>query len=310
MGIFNKAKKEVQRQFIARPDESKDQIIYKWPDRNIRLMTQLTVQPDEICLFVKKGEVVGTLESGTHKLDGASIPFISLLIDAATSGNFLMAELYFVSTRSFTDLPFGGMIDNVLDPTTNLAVGIRLFGEYSLEVTNPEALILKIVGTKDMQNNSELTDWIKDLLLKVFRESVTEYVTEEKKPILGIASQVSEFEDKVLERVKDEVSEYGIKINKLGNVTISIKEDDEKTLKQMTRDFAYAKNMDAADAAVKLGMAEGLKKGGNAAASSAQAAAGVATGMGIAAGMNATKNSANSSERDDSSDKIDSEEEK
>lgn len=284
MGIFDFLKKEIKREFIARPDASKDKILYKWPDTNIRLLTQLTVQPDEVALFVKKGEVIGILNPGTHTLDGASIPFLSGLIDEATGGNFLMSELYFVSTRQFTDLPFGGMIDNVIDPTTSLAVGIRVFGEYALVVTDPSKLILNLVGSKNLQSNEEITNWFKDQLLKVFREMVSSYISQDKQPLLGIASQASLFESKALQAVTGHVSEYGVSIPKLGNVTISIKDEDEATLKQMTRDFAYSNNMDAADAAVKLGMAEGLKNGSGAGNSAADAAA---TGMGIALGMKA-----------------------
>ena len=174
--MFKSLKKEIQREFIARPDDSKDLVLYKWPDTNIRMLTQITVQQDEIALFVKEGKVAGTVESGRHTLDGKSIPFLSMLIDAATGGNFFMSEIYFVSTRQFTNLPFGGMIDNVIDPTTNLAVGMRLFGEYAIKVTNPEDLILNLVGTKQMSSNEELTEWIKQLLLKVFREKVSEHV--------------------------------------------------------------------------------------------------------------------------------------
>jgi len=56
-------------------------------------------------------------------------------------------------------------------------------------------------------------------------------------------------------------------------------------LKQMTRDFAYANNMAAADAAMKLGMAEGLKSG-SAAGQQATAAMGATVGFGMAIGQN------------------------
>lgn len=285
MGIFDGFKKEVQRQFIARPDEAKETILYKWPDSNIRLLTQLTVQADEKAVFFKEGKVHGILEGGTHNLDGKDIPFLGALIDMATGGNFLISELYFVSTRQFTNLPFGGMIDNVMDPTTNLAIMIRLFGEYAISVNDPEKLILNLVGTKNLENNDQLTEWFKELLLKIFREVVSEYVSDQKNPVLGIASQASEFEALVLEKVKTQLLDYGVSIPKLGNVTVSIKEEDEAMLKQMTRDFAYANNMNAADAAVKLGMAEGLKSG-SAAGQQATSAMGASVGFGMAMGQN------------------------
>ncbi|MCK9368477.1 SPFH domain-containing protein [Candidatus Dojkabacteria bacterium] len=286
MGVFDFLKKEVKREFIARPDSSKDLIIYKWPDTNLRILTQLTVQPDEVAVFFKEGKVVGTLEAGTHTLDGAGIPFISGLIDAATGGNFLISELYFVSKKQFTNLPFGGMIDNVMEPQTKLAITIRLFGEYAMNVNDPSKLIINLVGTKSLQTNEQITEWIKELLLKIMRTVVSDDVSVKKNPVLGIASRGIEFEKLALEKVVPELTEYGITIVKLGNVTVSIKEEDEATLKQMTRDFAYAGNMQAADAAMKLGMAKGLQEG-SAAGSNASSAA--ATGMGIAMGMNALK---------------------
>jgi membrane protease subunit (stomatin/prohibitin family) len=284
MGLFDVFKKEVKREFIARPDASKDLVLYKWPDQNIRMLTQLTVQQDEVAVFVKGGQVAGTLGSGTHTLDGKSIPFLSALIDSATGGNFLMSELYFVSTRQFTKLPFGGMVDNVLDPTTNLAVGMRLFGEYAIQVTDAPKLITTLFGTRQISTNEELTEWVKQLLLKVFKEQITEYVAVKRSPILGIASQTSEFEGLVLNAVKPQVEQYGIQIPVIGNFTISLKEEDEATLKQMTRDFAYAGNMAAADAAMKLGMADGLKSGSAAGTTAASTAA---AGIGLAMGMNA-----------------------
>jgi len=285
MGLLDGLKKEVQRQFIARPDEAKDTILYKWPDSNIRLLTQLTVQADEKVVFFKEGKVQGTLEAGAHNLNGKDIPFLGALIDAATGGNFLISEVYFVSTRQFTNLPFGGMIDNVMEPTTNLAITIRLFGEYAISVNDPEKLILNLVGTQNIETNDQLTEWFKELLLKVFREVVSEYVANKKNSVLGIASQASEFETEVLEKVKDQLTDYGVSIPKLGNVTVSIKEEDEAMLKQMTRDFAYANNMAAADAAMKLGMAEGLKSG-SAAGQQATAAMGATVGFGMAMGQN------------------------
>jgi membrane protease subunit (stomatin/prohibitin family) len=284
MGFFDFLKTETKKQFIARPDDSKDTIIYKWPESNIRLLTQLTVQPDEVALFIKKGQVAGTLGAGTHNLDGADIPFIGALIDSATGGNFLMSELYFVSTRQFTSLPFGGMIDNVLDPTTKLAIAIRVFGEYSIKVENASNLILNLVGTQNIESNDQLTEWFKGLILKVLREAVSEYVSVQNKPVLGIASQTSAIEAIVLEKVKAQLADYGVVVPKLGNFTISIKEEDEAMLKQMTRDFAYSQNMAAADAAVKLGMAEGLKNSDNGGGIAGQAvSAGI--GLGVASSL-------------------------
>src|SRR5438105_24522 len=144
VGIFGLGK-DIQREFIVRPDDQKQAILFKWPDENIRLLTSLTVEQDEACVFFRNGQVVGTLGPGTHTLQSQEIPFLGDLVDKLTGGEFLRTELYFVLTREVPSLPFGGQVDNVADPETGLAVGLRVFGDYSLKVSDPTTLILNLV---------------------------------------------------------------------------------------------------------------------------------------------------------------------
>ena len=148
MGLIDGFKGEVQQQFIARPDSSKDLVLYKWPETNIRMLSVLTVQPDEWAYFIKQGQVVGYLQGGQHKLDGAQIPFLGGLIDSFTGGNVLMAELYFVSSREFANNKFGGSMGEVEDPGTGEVIRCGVFGEFVFKVVDPAKLILNLVGTQ------------------------------------------------------------------------------------------------------------------------------------------------------------------
>ena len=80
MGIFGQ---EVRREFIARPDSAKGQILFKWPDTNIRKLTQLTVEQDELAVFFRDGRIQGTIQPGRVTLDSSEIPFLGILVDAA-----------------------------------------------------------------------------------------------------------------------------------------------------------------------------------------------------------------------------------
>jgi membrane protease subunit (stomatin/prohibitin family) len=237
MGIFG----EIRREFIARPDQAKGQILYKWPDTNIRKMTQLTVEQDELAVFFRDGRVQGTVSPGRSTLDSSEIPFLGMLVDAASGGNLFKTEIYFVSTREFPSLPFGGMIDNVVDPETTLAIGLRVFGEYSLKVVEPQSLILNLVGTRNIQTNDQITDWMREQLLKVLRTDVVSHVVSQNWPILGIAAHTEEIEQETLQKVQSYVASYGLQIIRLGNFTISIKEEDEETLKRYRKDAQYSR---------------------------------------------------------------------
>jgi membrane protease subunit (stomatin/prohibitin family) len=265
MGIFG----EIRREFIARPDQAKNQILYKWPDTNIRKMTQLTVQQDEMAVFFRDGLVQGTINPGRSTLDSSEIPFLGKLVDFASGGNLFKTEIYFISTREFPNLPFGGMIDNVVDPETGLAVGLRVFGEYSLKVVEPQSLILNLVGTQNIQTNDQVTDWMREQLLKVLRTDVTTHIVSQNWPILGITAHTDEIEQETLTKVQSFVNSYGLQIVRLGNFTISIKDDDEETLKRYRKDVQYTKLaggfQQASIGQALQGVGEGAAQGGGAA---------------------------------------------
>jgi membrane protease subunit (stomatin/prohibitin family) len=92
-------KQNISRQFIAVPDDKKNQILFKWPDANIRRFSTVIVDVDEMAFFVSRGVVVGTLPPGRHELDATELPLLGNLIDHFTSGDAYRAELYIVGTR-------------------------------------------------------------------------------------------------------------------------------------------------------------------------------------------------------------------
>jgi membrane protease subunit (stomatin/prohibitin family) len=284
VSLFGKPN-DLNRQFIARPDAAKEDILYKWPDMTIRKLTQITVEPDETAIFIKEGKVAGTIPQGRSTLDGALIPFLGDIVDWASGGNMYRAELYFIGTREFVSLPFGGPIDNIEDPETGLAVGLRVFGEYALEVSDPAALILKLVGTRQA-TNALITDWAREQILKALRTGVVRKLTAEKWPVLGIAGRTADIESALLSDVQQSLLPYGIKITRLGNVTISLNPEDEQTLKGLRKDSAYTR---LAGGFREYGVGAALKGIGEGAAAGnggGTAALGVGMGLGgIVAGL-------------------------
>src|SRR5580658_1007696 len=101
------------REFIAAPDSAKRQIVYKWPDQNIRKFTRCIVEPDAVAVFTSQGQMMGVIPPGQHTLDAKEFPFLGLFIDWASRGDAFKAELYFVGTREFPKLRFGGRLDEV-----------------------------------------------------------------------------------------------------------------------------------------------------------------------------------------------------
>ncbi len=262
MGILN----EARREFIAAPDTSKRQIVYKWPDINIRKFSRAIVEPDAVAVFMSQGQVMGVLLPGQHTLDAKELPFLGMFVDWATGGNAFRAEIYFVATREFPNNRFGGRLDEVQDPQSGLIVTLRTFGEYALRVNEPTKLILNLVGTVDVTNNEAVTAWVTQQLLKATRTTVTTQLMSGAWPILGLSMHSPEIEQQALQGANSELTDYGINLTRLGNVDVNLDDDDNARLKKLAGDTAYSRLaggfLQAAQAEALQGAGEGMSKGG------------------------------------------------
>ena len=262
MGILN----ETRREFIAAPDSSKGQIVFKWPDHNIRKFSRAIVEPDAVAVFISQGRVMGILGPGQHKLDAAELPFLGMFVDWASNSNAFKAEIFFVGAREFPNIRFGGRLDEVQDPQTGLVVTLRAFGEYALRVVDPARLILNLVGTVDVTSNDAVTDWVTQQLLKCTRSGVTSQLMSGAWQILGLSMHRAEIEHGTLEEANTELASYGIAVTRLGNLDINLDDDDNARLKKLAGDTAYSRlagsYQAAAQAQMMQGAGEGMAQGG------------------------------------------------
>lgn len=270
MGIGSFLKRGVQEMMIARPDEAKNFAIYKHPDQTIPNYAQLTVDSDEVAVFFKDGKVEGKLPPGRHTLNSSNIPFLSNLVDSFTGGNVLIAEVFFVSTRQFPGVKFGGRIGSVEDPKSGVPVETMVHGDFALQIFNPEQLILGLVGMQQSDNEA-FFGWFKQQVLKVIRDQTAELIVKEKWPLLDVVSgaYTEEIEVTVLEGVKKYVDHYGVRIAQMGNFVLAIKEEDEKNLKKLYTDAAYVRMAGGmqgfqqfAAGKAMMGAGEGMAQGG------------------------------------------------
>ncbi|MBL8859877.1 MAG: SPFH domain-containing protein [Planctomycetes bacterium] len=292
MGIGDWIKRNVGELVIARPDDAKNFIVWKHPDPTIPKFSQLTVNSDEQAVFFRDGKVVGTLGPGRHTLDSTNIPFLSNLLDSVTGGRLFITEVFFVTMRENTGVKYGGPIGNVEDPKSGIPVQTMVHGEFSFKVTNPEQLIIGLVGTGRVQNY-DVRAWLKEQVLKVIRDRIAELLVKNKWPLLDVTSgaYTEEIETTVLSGLGTHVASYGLVIVRLGNFEIAINEDDAKNLKKLYTDAAYIRTVGGVGAyqqfaagKAMMGAGEGMAKGGGGGGGDA-AGAGLLGGAGLGVGL-------------------------
>ena len=297
MSMLEWFQRGTQEMMVARPDGTKAQVVWKHPDPTIPMKSQLTVDADEKAIFFRDGKVVSVLGAGRHTLDSDNLPFLSNLVDSFTGGNVFVSEVFFVNVREHPGIKFGGRIGHVEDPKSGVPVETMVHGEFSFRVTDPEKLILGLVGMGRAES-ALVKAWLKEQVLKVLRDTIAELIVKQKWPLLDVTSgaYTEEIEQSMLRRVTPHVEDYGIEIARLGNFVIGIDEEDADNLKALYIDAAYLKTVGGVDnyqrfAAGKAmmgageGMAAGGGGGGGGEGGGGGGAAGLLGGAGLGVGL-------------------------
>jgi membrane protease subunit (stomatin/prohibitin family) len=164
-------------------------------------------------------------------------------------------------------------------------------GEFSFKVTDPQQLIVNLVGTGRAESY-QVRSWMKEQVLKVVRDRIASLFVKNKWPLLDVTSgaYTEEIEKDVLSGMDAHVSSYGLKIVRLGNFEIAIDEADAANLKRLYTDAAYLKTVGGVAAyqqfaagKAMLGAGEGMAKGGGGdGGGPLMGGAGLGVGLGLA----------------------------
>ncbi len=239
MGVFDFVKNGVREMMIARPDSLKSLIVYKHPDQNIPFYSQLTVDSDECAVFFKDGRVVGVLPPGRHTLQSQNIPFLNQIVTKFTGGDLFIAEIFFVKTSPIYGVPFGGPIGDMLDPLTGEQVTPRIFGEFSVVVSDPVRFIVGYSGQATAGNNDQVLNWVKGLFLNGVRTTLGELCEIEGKSVLQAMSLRQKLATAFVAKCPD-LNDIGIRILQMGDYQINFSDEDRQRLQEANAEIAKA----------------------------------------------------------------------
>lgn len=239
MGVMDFVKNGVREMMIARPDHFKHLIVYKHPDQNFPFWSQLTVDSDECAVFFKDGKVVGVLPPGRHTLSTQNIPFLNNIVNKFTGGDVFISEIYFTKTSPVRSIPFGGPIGDMIDPLTQEQVIPRIFGEFSLVVTDPVRFIVGYTGQAAQGDNDQILHWIKGLFMNGVKTTLGELCEVEGKSVLQAVSLTAKLSQAFVANAPD-LNEIGVRILQMGQFNLNFSEEDRQRLVAANAEVAKA----------------------------------------------------------------------
>jgi membrane protease subunit (stomatin/prohibitin family) len=241
MGIMDFVKGGVREMMIARPDHLKHLIVYKHPDQNIPMYSQLTVDSDECALFFKDGQYKGYLPPGRHTLQSQNIPFLNNLINAFTGGNVFIAEVFFVKMQPIRGITFGGPLESMEDPILYEFVTPRMFGEFALVVTDPVRFVIGYFGqAAGSMDNDQTLSWIKGKFFMSVKTVIGQVCAQQQKSLLNLGGMTQDIGAAILQRAPN-LEEIGVKIVDINIGNISFNAEDQQLLREANKERGAAR---------------------------------------------------------------------
>lgn len=242
--------KGLERLFIELPDQAKNQIVWKWPDQQIIQFSQLNVDLDYQAVFTNLGKVIGILGPGRHRLDEGASLALGWLVDHLTGNAYYDAEVYFVATRDIANVEFGGPVDNLTDGPTGLVVTLRVFGELAFRVSDPSALLAKLIGTGAQGDfNGEISTWVTDQTLAAIRAVLPGIVADHG--VLAMGQVQDATAQAALAKANETLGSYGLAVSAFGELNVNLPDADAQQLKQLAATKAYTSVAGSFDSAVR-----------------------------------------------------------
>jgi membrane protease subunit (stomatin/prohibitin family) len=228
MGIWDKLRGELI-DIIEWLDETRDTMVWRYPrgDNEIKYGAKLIVREGQAAAFVNEGQLADVFKPGTYTLATQNLPILSKLKGWKYGFESpFKAEVYFVSTRTFTDRKWGTKNPIMLRDAEFGPVRLRAFGTFAFCVGDPAAFLRQVVGTNGRFTADGIDDQLRDLLTARFGD----VLGESKIPILDLASNYDELGKFVTTRIQSDFDTFGLHIVNLLVENISLPAEVEAAL--------------------------------------------------------------------------------
>ena len=210
-------------------DDSNDTLVHRFERQGneIKFGAKLTVREGQVALFVNEGQLADTFQPGMYELKTNNLPLLSTL--QAWKHGFespFKAEVYFFSTRRFTDLKWGTQNPVMLRDPEFGPIRLRAFGSYAIRIKDAPIFMREIVGTDGRFTTDEITNQLRNMIVSRFAN----ILGQAKIPALDLAGNYDQLGQFLLQRIAPEFAAVGIELTNLLVENISLPQEVEAAL--------------------------------------------------------------------------------
>ena len=209
-------------------DQNKRGVIMWKVARNIKLNDNIVVREDEFAVFYRDGKVLSYIDRpDRYALSSLNVPIVAKIVEAL-SGVRQQAEVIWLQKKAF-DGKFGSKQPFAFKDQDFGIVNLRIFGEFRYSVVAPENFINQFVGTLNLTTAAEVEGRIREQMVVLIYDVLGD-LKERNMGVTDIAAHLTDIEQFVLDRAKDHYALYGLEIQKLSGLYVSMPEEVQKAV--------------------------------------------------------------------------------
>ncbi|MBQ8882932.1 MAG: SPFH domain-containing protein [Clostridia bacterium] len=258
-------------------DQDKNTIVHRYDMKRdyVSKGSALTVRDSQVCIFAHKGKMADVFLPGFYKLDTDSIPILTTLMSWKYGfENVFRSDIYYVSTRQFTNNKWGTANPIIVRDKDFGPVRVRGFGSYAFRVKDAFVFMQELSGTGTSYETSDICDYLKSLLVT----NISDAIGESGIPILDMAGNLLELSKFVKDRIQPTFNALGIELTQLSIENLTMPKEVEEALDKSATLGIMRGNLDAY---TQMAQADALR---DAAKNPGMAGSAMGAGMGFGMG--------------------------
>lgn len=276
MGIWDKLTGELI-DIIEWLDDSRDTMVWRFPryQNEIKNGAKLIVRESQAAAFVNEGAIADVFEfPGTFTLETQNLPILSTLRGWKYGFNSpFKAEVYFISTRQWTDKKWGTQNPVMMRDPEFGPVRIRAFGTFAMKVTDPATFLRQLVATDPSFETYEITNQLRNMIVS----RIADAIGQARIPVLDLAGNYEKLGSVLTTRLSSEVAAMGLGLTQFYVENISLPPEVEQALDTRTK-MGVLGNLDQF---AKYQSAEAIRDAAQNTGGMAGMGAGIGAGMAI-----------------------------
>jgi len=171
--------------------------------------SQLVIQESQVGVFFRDGQALDSFKPGRHTLETENLPMLRRLLGTGFGGETpFRAHVYFVSTKTFTNLGWGTSAPVIFRDSDLRMVSLRAHGSFAIKITKVRTFLNTIVGTRGIETTFALEDYLRGIIVS----RLNEVLGNTMKSILDLPVKYSEIAFEVKKATADDLGQYGIQL--------------------------------------------------------------------------------------------------